>query len=140
MWAEYYYVDPFKVSIDTLTPLTANPQVNQAQVESVPTLSSSSKATKPTNSRCGPVPPAEGAQVCSHTKTKSGAPDVSTLAKKHPVTVPYVIFNLSLDAHIYIPEGTIVACPSANEPEMDVIEIAETIEEAQETAVVSSSQ
>ena len=35
--------------------------------------------------------------------------------------------------HIYIPKGTIVACPDENEPEVDVIEIAETIEEAQET-------
>ena len=53
--------------------------------------------------------------------------------QKNPVTVPYVIFNLSSDAHIYIPKGTIIACPDGNEPEVDVIEVAETIEEAQET-------
>ena len=35
--------------------------------------------------------------------------------------------------HIYIPKETIVACPDENAPEVDVIEIAETIDEAQET-------
>ena len=58
---------------------------------------------------------------------------MSTLVSKNPVTIPYVIFNLSSDAHMYIPKGTIVVHPDVNEPEMDVIEIAETIEEAQET-------
>ena len=126
MWADTFYVDPFKVSTDTLIQSTADPQVNQTQVESVPTLSSSSKAINPTNSRCEQVPPAEGTKVSSHTKIKSDTPDASSLANKSPVTILYVIFNLSSDAHIYIPKGTIVA-------EVDVIEIAETIEEAQET-------
>ena len=133
MWADTYYVDPFKVGIDASTQSTTDPQVNQTQVESVPTSPSSSKATTPTNSRCGPVPPAEGAKVSSTTETRSDTTDMSTLAGKNSVTIPYVIFNLSLDAHIYIPKGTIVACPNENEPEVDVIEIAETIEEAQET-------
>ena len=133
MWADTYYIDPFKVGIDTLTQSTTDPQVNQTQVESVPTSPSSSKATKPTNSRCGPVPPAEGAKVSSNTKTRSDATDTSTSAGKNSVTILYVIFNLSLDAHIYIPKGTIVAHPNENEPEVDVIEVAETIEEAQET-------
>ena len=31
------------------------------------------------------------------------------------------------------PRGTVVACPNGNEPEVDVIEVAETIKEAQET-------
>ena len=44
-----------------------------------------------------------------------------------------MIFNLSSDAHIYIPKGTIVAHPDESEPEVDVIEVAETIKEAQET-------
>ena len=34
---------------------------------------------------------------------------------------------------MYIPKRTIVTHPDVNEPEMDVIEIAETIEEVQET-------
>ena len=34
---------------------------------------------------------------------------------------------------IYIPKGTIVVCPDESEPEVDVIEVAETIEEVQET-------
>ena len=49
------------------------------------------------------------------------------------LTIPYVIFNLSSDAHIYIPKGTLVAHPDGNEPEVDVIEVADTIKEAQET-------
>ena len=61
------------------------------------------------------------------------ASTMATQSTKNPVTIPYVIFNLSSDAHIYIPKGTIVACPDGNEPEVDVIEVAETIEEAQET-------
>ena len=44
-----------------------------------------------------------------------------------------MIFNLSSDTHIYIPRGTIVAHPNGDEPEVDAIEVAETIEEAQET-------
>ena len=88
-----YYVDPFKVGIDVLTLMTAEPQVNQTQVELAPT-SSSSKSTKPISSRCEPAPPAEGAKVSSQTKTKSDTQDMSTLANKNLVTILYVIFNL----------------------------------------------
>ena len=44
-----------------------------------------------------------------------------------------MIFNLSSYVYIYIPKGIIVAHPDGNEPELDVIEVAETIKEAQET-------
>ena len=44
-----------------------------------------------------------------------------------------MIFNLSSDAHIYIPKGTIVAHANGNELKVDVIEVAETIKEVQET-------
>ena len=37
MWASTYYVDPFKVSADALTSLTTASQVNQTQVDTVPT-------------------------------------------------------------------------------------------------------
>ena len=37
MWADTYYVDPFKVSADASTSLTAYSQVNQTQVDTVPT-------------------------------------------------------------------------------------------------------
>ena len=124
MWADTYYIDPFKVSANVLTSLTADSQVNQTQVDTVPTTLGSEH------------PPVAGAQVSPHPKVRSNATDVSTLATqstKNPVTILYVIFNLSSDAHIYIPKGTIVACPDGNEPEVDVIEVAETIEEAQET-------
>ena len=33
---------------------------------------------------------------------------------------------------MYIPKGTIVAHPNENEPEVDVIEVAEIIKEAQD--------
>ena len=58
---------------------------------------------------------------------------LSKQSTKNPVTIPYVIFNLSSDAHIYIPRGTIVAHPDGSKPKVDVTEVAETIEEAQET-------
>ena len=122
MWANTYYMDPFKVGIDALTSLTTNFQVNQTQVDIVPTTSRSEQD-----------PPVEGAQVSPHSKVRSNAADASTLSTKNPITIPYVIFNLSLDAHIYIPKGTIVAHADGSEPEVDVIEVAETIEEAQET-------
>ena len=35
--------------------------------------------------------------------------------------------------HIYIPKGTIVPHPDESEPEVDVMEVAETIKEAQKT-------
>ena len=59
-------------------------------------------------------------QFCQHSQQR-------TLSLYH-----IVIFNLSLDAHIYIPKGTIIAHPIGNKPKMDVIEVAETIKEAQE--------
>ena len=71
MWADTYYIDPFKVGIDMSTQSTADSQINQTQVDSVPT-----------NSRCGPEPPAEGAKVSSHTKFRSDMTDVSTSASK----------------------------------------------------------
>ena len=103
MWADTYYVDPFKVSADASTPstsLTTNSQVNHTQVDTVPTASGSEQD-----------PPVAGAQVSPHPKVRSGATDASTLATqstKNPVTIPYVIFNLSSDMHIYSPKGTTV--------------------------------
>ena len=64
MWADTYYVDPFKVGIDVLTQSTTNSQINQAQVVPVPTTSRSEQE-----------PPVEGAQVSSHTKVRSDATD-----------------------------------------------------------------
>ena len=96
MWADTYYVHPFKVSADASTSSTTNSQVNQTQVDTVPTTLGSEH------------PPVEGAQVSPHPKVRSDATDVSTLATqstKNPVTILYVIFNLSSDAHIYIPKG-----------------------------------
>ena len=114
------------LGINTSTQSTANPQINQTQVDSVTT-----------GSRSEQDPPVEGAQVSSHTKVRSDAtdasPPLSTQSNKNPVTILYVIFNLSSDAHIYIPKGTIVEHPDGSEPDVDVIEVAETIKEAQET-------
>ena len=125
MWADTYYVNPFKVSVTMFMQSTADSQVNQTQVDSVPTASRSEQQ-----------PPVAGAQVSTNPEVSSDASDASlfsTKSTKNPVTIPYVIFNLSSDAHIYIPKGTIIAHPDGNEPEVDVIEVAETIEEAQET-------
>ena len=125
MWADAFYINPFKVSVTALTLLTTNSQVNQTHVDSVPTTSRSEQQ-----------PPVAGVQVSTNPEVSSDASDTSILSKqstKNPVTIPYVIFNLSLDTHIYIPRRTIIACPNGNEPEVDVIEVAETIEEVQET-------
>ena len=125
MWADTYYINPFKVSVATLMQSTANSQVNQTQVDSEPTASRSEQQ-----------PPVAGAQVSTNPEVSSNTSNASlfsTKSTKNPVTIPHVIFNLSFDAHIYIPKGTIVACPDGNEPEVDVIEVAETIKEAQET-------
>ena len=125
MWATTYYVNPFKVSANASTSLTANSQVNQSQVD-----------TASTTSRSEQKPPVEGAQVSPHSEVRSDTAEASVLvtkSTKNPITIPYVIFNLSSDTHIYLPKGTIVACPDGNEPEVNVIEVAENIEEAQET-------
>ena len=125
MWADTYYINLFKVSVTALMQLTADSQVNQTQVDSVPTASRSEQQ-----------PPVAGVQVSTNSEVSSKASNASlfsTKSTKNPVTIPYVIFNLSSDAHIYIPKGTIVAHPDSNEPKVDVIEVAETIKEAQET-------
>ena len=125
MWADTYYVNPFKVSVTVLTQSTTDSQVNQTQVDSEPTASRSEQQ-----------PPMAGAQVSTNPEVSSNASNASQCIQcitKNPVTIPYVIFNLSSDAHIYILKGTIVTCPDGNEPEVDVTEVAETIEEAQET-------
>ena len=119
MWADAFYVNPFKVSVATSMPSTADSQVNQTHVDSVPMTSRSEQQ-----------PPVAGAQVSTNPEVSSDTSDTSILSKqstKNPVTIPYVIFNLSSDTHIYIPRGTIVAHPNGNEPEVDVIEVAETI-------------
>ena len=103
-------------------PLTANSQVNQTHVDPVPMASRSEQQ-----------PPVAEAQVSTNPEASSDASDtlvLSTQSTKNPVTIPYVIFNLSSDTHIYIPKGTIIAHPNGNEPEVVVIEVAETIKEA----------
>ena len=64
MWADAYYVDPFKVGIDMLTLLITNSQLNQTQVDTVPTTLRSEQE-----------PPVEGAQVSSHSKVRSNGTD-----------------------------------------------------------------
>ena len=125
MWADAYYVNLFKVSVTMSTPLTADSQVNQTHVDSVPMTSKGEQQS-----------PVAGVQVSTNPEVSSDASNTSILSKqstKNPVTILYVIFDISLDTHIYIPRGTIIADPDGNEPEVDVIEVAETIKEAQET-------
>ena len=52
MWADTYYVNPFKVGVTTSMQSTAGSQVNQTQVDSVPTASRSEQQ-----------PPVAGVQV-----------------------------------------------------------------------------
>ena len=117
IWADTYYINPFKVSVTTSTPLPANSQINQTHIDSVPTTSRSEQQ-----------PSVAGVQVSTNPEVSPDASDTSVLSKqstKNPATILYIIFNLSLDAHIYIPRGTIIACPNGNEPKVDVIEVAE---------------
>ena len=93
-----YYVNPFKVGSDTSTQSTTDSQVNQTQVDTVPTTS-----------RSEDQPPVAGVQVSTNIKVSSDATDTSLLSTnstKNPVTTLYVIFNLSSDTHIYLPKGT----------------------------------
>ena len=55
MWADTYYVNPFKVNVATSTPSTTNSQVNQTHVGSVPMTSRSEQQ-----------PPMAGAQVSTN--------------------------------------------------------------------------
>ena len=41
MWADTYYIKPFKVSVPALMPSTTDSQVNQTHVDSVPMASRS---------------------------------------------------------------------------------------------------
>ena len=124
MWSDTYYINPFKVSVTAMSmQSTADSQVNQTQVDSEPTASRSEQQ-----------PPVAGVQVSTNPEVSSNTSDASLFPTKSTKTLSlysYVIFNLSLDAHIYLPKGTIVAHPDGNEPEVDVIEVVETIEEAQ---------
>ena len=125
MWADAFYINPFKVSVAASKPSTADTQVNQTHVDSVPVTSRSEQQ-----------PPVAGAQVSTNPKVSPDTSNASVLSKqstKNLVSIPYVIFNLSSNTHIYIPRGTIIAHSNGNEPEVDVIEVAETIKEAQET-------
>ena len=62
MWADTYYIDLFKVSVNTSLMVTTNPQVNQTWVDSVPSLTSSSQVAQPTISQGEPETPEEGAR------------------------------------------------------------------------------
>ena len=108
MWPDTYYINLFKVSVTALMQLTADSQVNQTQVDSELTASRSEQQ-----------PPVAGVQVSTNPEVSADTSDASlfsTKSTKHPVTIPYVIFNLSSDAHIYILKGTIIAHPDGNEP------------------------
>ena len=67
MWADTYYIDPFKVSANVSTSSTTDSQVNQTQVDTVPTSLGSEH------------PPVTGAQVSTHPKVRSNAAEASTL-------------------------------------------------------------
>ena len=70
MWADNYYINLFKVSVTTLMPLTANSQVNQTHVASVPMTSRSKQQ-----------PPVAGVQVSTNPEVSSDTSDASVLSK-----------------------------------------------------------
>ena len=96
MWVDTYYVDPFKVRVDALTQATANTQVNHTQFSPVPSTSSSDQDVPDDNHPSEQMTSKEGVQVSTFRDQELDFPDVSSLEKKTPVTIPYVIFNLSL--------------------------------------------
>ena len=76
MWADAYYINPFKVSVTMLTLLTADSQVNQTHVGSVPMTS-----------RSEPQPAVAGAQVSTNPKVSSDASDTSVLSNNQQRTL-----------------------------------------------------
>ena len=77
VWADTYYVNPFKVHTNALTQSTVNSQVNQTQVDTVPTTSRSEQQ-----------PPVHaGVQVSTNTKVRSDATDASLLSTNSTKTL-----------------------------------------------------
>ena len=79
MWADTYYVNLFKVGTNTSMQSTVDSQVNQTQVDTVPTTSRSEHE-----------PPVAGVQVSTNTKVRSDTTDMSLLSTnstKIPVTI-----------------------------------------------------
>ena len=72
MWADTYYVNPFKVSVTISMSMlsTADSQVNQTHVDLVPMTSRSEQQ-----------PPVAGAQVSINPEVSSDASDASVLSK-----------------------------------------------------------
>ena len=69
VWADTYYVNPFKVGTDASMQLTIDSQVNQTQVDTVPTTSRSEHE-----------PPVAGGQVSTNTMVRSDATDALLLS------------------------------------------------------------
>ena len=94
VWADTYCVNPFKVGTDALMQLAVDSQVNQTQVDTVPTTSRSEHK-----------PPVAGAQVSTNTKVRSDATDtllLSTNSTKKPCH--YTICDIQLIIrHTYLP-------------------------------------
>ena len=67
IWADTYYINPFKISV---TASTADSQVNQTHVDSVPMTSRSEQQ-----------PPVAGAQVSTNPELSSDTSDMSVLSK-----------------------------------------------------------
>ena len=96
MWADTYYVNPFKVGTDVSMQLTIDSQVNQTQVNTVPTTSRSEHE-----------PPVAGVQVSTNTKVRSDATDASLLSTNSPQEKKpchYTVCDIQLIiGHTYLP-------------------------------------
>ena len=126
MWADTYHVNPFRVGVDALTPLTDNNEVDQTQVSPVPSMSSSDQGILSDNPHETPGTSFGVSKVSLLRDKELDTSATLTPERKTPMTIPYVIFNLALDRPLYIPKGAVIAHPINDEPEMDVIEIVET--------------
>ena len=82
MWADAFYINPFKVSVAVLMPSTANSQVNQTHVDSVPTTSRSEQQ-----------PPVAGAQVSMNLITM----DIDTGDSPPSAKKPYILLPKHYD-------------------------------------------
>ena len=78
MWADTYYVNPFKVSVATLMPSTTDSQVNQMHVDSVHTTSKGKQQ-----------PPLAGAQVSTNPEVSS---DIVKIVNKEPCH--YTVYDI----------------------------------------------
>ena len=129
-WTDTYYMDPHRASSDESTTSTADPAHEVPGTQKVRNDSFQDPKSSPMEAKSPSSGPLETA-IRAKTLVSDDM-DASRPSKDRLVKIPYVIYNLSVHEHVYIPKDTVVAYLDDEEPEMDCFEIAETFEEAQE--------